>query len=166
MHPHRDSNDITNGITTDINLFADDTSLLDIVDDPISSAVRINHDLATLHNWVTQWLVTFNASKTVIMTFTLKRKKNVYPAQYLNNSILTEVSSHSQLGLHLSSDLSWSNHIHNIVLRATERVNIMKRLKLLLSRNTLVHIYKTMVRPILEHGCVFFDSGTVHDCNL
>ena len=42
----------------------------------------------------------------------------------------------------------------------------MKRLKLLLSRNTLVHIYKTMVRPILEHGCVFFDSCTAHDCDL
>ena len=159
-------NDITNGITTDINLFADDTSLLDIVDDPISSAARINQDLATLHNWATQWLVTFNASKTVIMTFTLKRKKLVYPAQYLNSLILTEVNSHTHLGLHLLSDLSWSNHIQNIVLRATKRVNIMKRLKLLLCRNTLVHIYKTMVRPILEHGCVFFDSGTVHDCDL
>ena len=49
---------------------------------------------------------------------------------------------------------------------ATKRVNIMKRLKLLPSRNTPVHIFKTMVRPILEHGCVFFDSGTAHDCDL
>ena len=126
----------------------------------------INQDLATLHDWATQWLATFDASKTVIMTFTLKCKKNVYPAQYLNNSILTEVDSHTHLGLDLLSDLSWSHHIQNIVLRASKRVNIMKRLKLLLNRNTLVHIYKTMVRPILEHECVFFYSGTAHECDV
>ena len=42
-------NDITDSIKSDINLFADDTSLLEIVDDPITSANTLNSDLKQLH---------------------------------------------------------------------------------------------------------------------
>ena len=43
-------NDITNNIVTDINLFADDTSLMQIVNDPVSSAQSLNADLSRLND--------------------------------------------------------------------------------------------------------------------
>ena len=65
-------NDITSDRVTDINLFADDTSLLDVIDNPKSSSERLHYDLSKLNTWASQWLVNLNPSKTVVMTFSTR----------------------------------------------------------------------------------------------
>ena len=44
-------NDIVVDINSSIRLFADDTSLYIIVDDPIQAAEQLNLDLAKIHRW-------------------------------------------------------------------------------------------------------------------
>ncbi len=56
-------NDIVQEIKSNIRLFADDTSLYIVVEDPVTSSVTLNADLTTIHNWSDKWLVTFNPSK-------------------------------------------------------------------------------------------------------
>ena len=66
-------NDIVNEIGSCIRLFADDTSLFIIVDDPVASAERLNADLIKILQWTETWLVTFNPNKTeslIISPFT------------------------------------------------------------------------------------------------
>ena len=87
-------NDITDSIKSNINLFADDTSFLEIVDDPITSANNLNSDLEQLHRWASQWLVTFNPNKTVILTFSAKINKPIHPILYLSGTPLEEVLCH------------------------------------------------------------------------
>jgi hypothetical protein len=53
-------NDIVTDIQSPIRLFADDTSLYIIVDNPSISANILNNDLSKINNWAQQWLVTFN----------------------------------------------------------------------------------------------------------
>ena len=65
-------NDIVEHIESDINLFADDTSLLELVSDPVVSVQRVQGDLITLENWAKKWRVTFNASKTDLLIISLK----------------------------------------------------------------------------------------------
>ena len=57
-------NDIVNEIGSCIRLFADDTSLFIIVDDPVASAERLNADLIKILQCAETWLVTFNPNKT------------------------------------------------------------------------------------------------------
>ena len=47
-----------------MKLFADDTSLYLIVDDPNKTANILNNDLETIHKWAETWLVKFNSSKS------------------------------------------------------------------------------------------------------
>ena len=56
-------NDILNEICPCIRLFVDDTSLFIDVDDPISSAERLNDSLVKILQWAKTWLVTFNPCK-------------------------------------------------------------------------------------------------------
>ena len=56
-------NDIVNEICPCIRLFVDDTSLFIDVDDPISSAERLNDSLVKILQWAKTWLVTFNPCK-------------------------------------------------------------------------------------------------------
>ena len=58
-------NDVVDGIDSNINLFADDTSLLNIIDQLISAYETVNDDLTKLSSWADQWLVKYNATKTV-----------------------------------------------------------------------------------------------------
>ena len=54
-------NDIVVDINSSIRLFADDTSLYIIVDDPIQAVEQLNLDLAKIHRWAEKWLVTFKS---------------------------------------------------------------------------------------------------------
>jgi hypothetical protein len=51
-----------------IKLFADDTSLYLIIDNPQTTADILNRDLYKIHTWSTNWLVSFNPQKTETMT--------------------------------------------------------------------------------------------------
>jgi hypothetical protein len=67
-------NDIVADINSSIKVFADDTSLYMIVDDPMDAAETLNTDLAKIHDWSMKWLVTFNPDKTESMI--VSRKSN------------------------------------------------------------------------------------------
>ena len=71
-------NDIVDDIHSCIKLFADDTSLYIIVDNPISAADELNADLAKIHAWAVRWRVSFNPAKSESMI--LSRKHNNHSA--------------------------------------------------------------------------------------
>ena len=48
-------NDIVLNIGSNIRLFADDTSLFIIVDDPVTDAACINSDLGRITQWAATW---------------------------------------------------------------------------------------------------------------
>lgn len=69
-------NDITNGISNNIRLFADDTSLFAIIDDDvIQQTLSITNDLDIIKTWSNTWAVDFNANKTINVDFTRKKYK-------------------------------------------------------------------------------------------
>ena len=55
--------DIVHGIGSSIRLFADDTSLYIIVEDPNVAAELLNTDLEKRAEWALKWLVKFNRLK-------------------------------------------------------------------------------------------------------
>ena len=93
---------------------------MQIVNDPVSSAQSLNADLSRLNDWASQWLITFNASKTEVITFSTKRKKANHPPLYLGDNRLSQVDFHTHLGLIFTSDLSWNKHINFVVSRASQ----------------------------------------------
>ena len=71
----------------------------------------------------------------------------------MNNEPIKEVTSHKNLGIFLSSDGTWHEHINYITAKAWIRINVMRKLKLLLDRRSLVElIYISFIRPRLEYA--------------
>ena len=151
-------NDLVDNISCDIRIFADDTSVFDIVHNPAVSARRMNRDLKIIFDWGKLWCVTFNANKSLSVLFSAKRNKKDHPPLLLGEDIIPEVSSHTHLGITLSSNLAWKSHIERVISKASKRPALLKRLKFKLSRKTLTKLYLCMVRPILEYGCTIFDN--------
>ena len=120
----------------------------------------MNRDLETINKWAKQWLVTINAIKTIFMLFTtLKRPQPVPPLQ-LGTVTLRQVFSHKHLGVTLTPNLSWNEHISNIIANANKRLCIMKAFKYRMSRQALVTYYHGFIRPLIEYGNVLYDSCT------
>jgi hypothetical protein len=59
------TNDLVDCLLSEPFLFADDTSLLEIIDDPAVSFTRLQKDLNSMIDWAAQWRITFNPIKTV-----------------------------------------------------------------------------------------------------
>ena len=57
-------NDLTEGLSTNAKLFADDTSLFSVIHDIQTSANNLNKDLERISNWATQWKNNFNPDTT------------------------------------------------------------------------------------------------------
>ena len=62
-------NDTVADIGSNIRLFADYTSLLITVDNPITAAENLNTDLDKISQWAATWLATFNPNKTEALLF-------------------------------------------------------------------------------------------------
>ena len=158
-------NDIVDDIQSTIRLFADDTSLYVIVDDPPTAAGQLNSDLAKIHSWAKKWLVTFNPSKSESVVFSRKRNKPNHPPLSMNQELINEVTSHKHLGLIFSDDCSWHEHFDYIKSKACFRINVMRKLKFKLDRKSLQIIYSSFIRPLLEYADVVWDNCTQNEVN-
>ena len=78
-------NDIVDDIGANIRLFADDTSLYIIVENPAAAALCLSNDLGKISRWASLWLVTFNPVKNETMLLTRKRNKLYHPPLFMQN---------------------------------------------------------------------------------
>ena len=153
-------NDIVNELRASVRLFADDTSLYIVVENPNTAAVTLNNDLNFITNWATDWLVDFNAAKTQSMILTLKRNSPYHPPLYMNGLAITETSSHKHLGLTFTNNCNWNEHINNITAAAWTRLNLLRTLKFKINRHALQKMYISFIRPLLEYSDAVWDNAT------
>ena len=73
---------------------------------------------------------------------------------------IAEVSSHKHLGLILSNDCTWHQHIDYITKEAWNRINIMRNLKFKYDRSSVEIIFTIFIRPLLEYGDKVWDNCT------
>ena len=124
-------------------IYADDTTLFEVENADVSAA-NLNDDLNRISHW------SMNPSKCRSLVLSLKRVKPLHPSLYLNSTCIEEVDKHIQLGLFLQSNMSWRCHIQYIFEKASKRLNILKLLKYKLNRSTLVCLYKSLIRPLIN----------------
>lgn len=152
-------NDIVKDIYCSIRLFADDTSLYVIVDNPRNAALALNFDLDTISKWASDWLVDFNPNKTVSLLISKKQTAQVtHPPLKMNNIIISETPSHKHLGITFSNTCNWTEHIERISQSAWTRLNLLRALKFKISRKALEKIYITFIRPLLEYSDAVWDN--------
>ena len=65
-------NDIVDEVNFPIKLFADDTSIYAIVDNPLITSLSLNSNLQKVQNWSNRWLVNFNPKKTESMIISIQ----------------------------------------------------------------------------------------------
>jgi hypothetical protein len=116
----------------------------------------INNDLSKLNEWANLWLVDFNPKKTKALVISTSAVPQL--DLRFNGEPVEIVKNHKHSGLTFASDGNWTNHIDNIVNAAFKQVNVLRKLKFTLSKQTLSNIYLTFIRPTLEYACEVWDG--------
>ena len=99
-------NDIATYIGTNIRLFADDTSLYIIVDNPLVAAETLNADSEKISRWAATWLVTFKPNESIALLLSRKVSHLLHPSLFMENTSINEVEAHKHLGLYVPDDCS------------------------------------------------------------
>ena len=80
-----------------------------------------------------------------------------------NGEILKSVKNIKDLGITISYDLSWSDHIHEVVNEANKVLGVIKRVLGSNSVNEFSLLHKSLVRPILEYAAPVWCPFLVKD---
>ena len=154
-------NDLPIDIINNVRLFADDTCLYVISDrlDNFITLSTLQVDLKTIEIWARKWLVDFNASKTVSLLISRRRSPTDITVAF-DKSTIVQTDSHKHLGITLSTDGSWGNHIKNLLASANSKLSIFRGLKFVLDRKCLEIMFKSFMRPSLEYADIVWDNMT------
>ena len=164
-------NDIFMEVTpgTDISLYADDTKIyrrIESMEDHRSLQLSIDR----LFNWAVRNKMTFHPNKCKILSVNTSRSTSIlselpfFKFYYSLNGVLIDyVTQHTDLGVIITSDLSWSSHCEYIINTMTAKFNLLRRTCYFLNRSALKRsLYLSMVRSLVEHcNSVWSNVGKV-----
>ena len=103
----------------------------------------------TLMQLLIGW-TSINIQKCKAMKITHKKRQSAStPVLKLNSQILQHTDTYKYLGLLISHDLSWSNHIHTICSKSKRMLRMLYcKFYQHANLNTLLQMYISLVRPI------------------
>ena len=125
----------------------------------------LQHQLSDLLDFTVRNKMKINFKKTKILPFNLSKKFDFLPQlSFPNHEPLEVIYEARLLGVNLSSDLSWNNHVNNITKSATKKLWILIRFKALGGTQTqLLSVYQMRIRSTLEFAAPVFTSGLTQE---
>ena len=148
--------------TTEINNFADDFSDLGVGFCEHTIARNIQQNIYKSKEWAAENGLRFNASKSKLMLFT-KRKKYKKSKILLYGQELEYVKEIKYLGLTLDDKLTWTKHIQNTTIKAT---NCFMQCRAMMGKTwgltpyICKWMYTALIRPIMSYGCMIRINST------
>jgi hypothetical protein len=144
-----------------VKKFADDTKLY--VKYTTSEHSRCYGNLQHAINAVLSWCndngFLLNTKKCVVIHFGHHNPHSTYT---LNGNALDNVRVVKDLGIYVDTSLSFDYHNDFLSSKARRLAGLVYRTFRCRSAQILLPVYKSLVRPIMEYGCVVWSPYTVH----
>ena len=148
-------NDLPNGLTSTVKLFADDTLLYGVVVED-SDCDNLQDDLNKLEIRQNKWQMEFNPFKCNIICISNKQSPPQRTYTFCGSK-LEQVDSASYLGITVNSKLKWSEHISSISSKASRSLGLIKRNLWNCPRKVRETAYTSIDRPKLEYARASWD---------
>ena len=142
-------NDMDSAITSEISKFADDTKVYRKACSDCDAS-SLQGDLDKLVEWANTWQMKFNADKCKVIHFGSSNNKHRYE---IEGTALGSVELEKDLGVLISHDLKSARHVDQAVLKANRILGMVSRNIENKTKEIILPLYRTLVRPHLEY-CV------------
>ncbi|XP_037810201.1 uncharacterized protein LOC119602646 isoform X1 [Lucilia sericata] len=139
--------------------YADDIQLFASTNGNISISDFINlfnYDLNLISMWSDENKLSLNPLKTYAMRF--GNSTRYLPPLKLNGVDIEYVSKFKSLGFHLDDQLSFENHIHNIISKVSMTLKKINTLGYFFPFQIRKLIAKTLIMPIFMYGMEIYSS--------
>jgi len=116
--------------------------------------------LSDLVQWADRWQLSLSVDKCCVLNIGILQFDTILS---VHGVVLPVVQSQRDLGVIVSRDLSPTNHINDIVVKAHRRANLI--LRAFESRDVclLLRAFLVYVRPLLEYNSVLWSPCTIKD---
>ena len=125
-----DHYDLSDGLTSNPKLFAENTSLFSVIYNINSTANDLNCDLMKISNWGFQWKMRFNPdpnNQTQEVIFSRKINKIDLPPLYFNENFVRSSSTHKHLGMVLDTRLDFNLHLKNVQNKVNKTIVLLRK---------------------------------------
>ena len=130
--------------------------------------IHLQQAVNAIQEWATRNGFRFAAYKCKVVHFTAPRHKAQRPPTIrISDTLLPVDESTKFLGLWWDSHLSFKDHISALKTQGKEALNLPRVVAYLKwggDRDTLLMLYRTIVRSKLDYGCIVY--GTASNTNL
>ena len=140
-------------------LFPGDASIFSTVYNPLLSAEIMNKDLINTSKWAYQWKMSSNADIT-------KQAQEVilyHPTVYFNHAPVAHTNCHKHFGMYLDEKLKFLRHIKEKKSKANRGIAVIRKIRHIIPRHSLIIIHKSFVRSDLDYGDIIYDQPN-HEC--
>ena len=81
-----------------------------------------------------------------------------HPSLFFNNSLIKQDTTQKHLGLTLDHKLPFHYHVNEKIKKAMKGIGLLRKLQVILTRTSLLTIYKLSIRPHLDYSDVVYDQ--------
>uniref|UniRef100_A0A3B1IEK6 Reverse transcriptase domain-containing protein n=1 Tax=Astyanax mexicanus TaxID=7994 RepID=A0A3B1IEK6_ASTMX len=128
--------------------FADDTAVVGCITNRDESSYR--QEVEHLEGWCRENNLCINVKKTKEMIVDFRRGQHAHLPLHIGGSAVEVVDSYRYLGVHLTSNLTWSNNTSTLVRKAHQRLYFLRRLRRAgLGSVVLTSFYRCVVESVV-----------------
>ena len=145
-------NDLSENLISNPKLFADDTSLFSVFQNITLSAKNLRDDLK-------KWKMSFNPDpnkQVQEVIFSRELNKPSHPSLNFDNTVVIQLTNHKHIGMILNTNLDFQEHLKDKLSKISKKI---RKLQKLLTRASLLTIYKSFIRPHLDYGDIIYNKA-------
>ena len=112
-----------------------------------------------IRDWAFNWKMSFNSDPTKQAKKVIKKKiSDTHPSLFFNNSLIEQDTTQKHLGLTLDHKLTFQYYVNEKIKKGMKGIGLLRKLQAILSRTSLLIIYKSFIRPDLDYSDVVYDQ--------
>ena len=159
---------IASKLCSEYKIFADDLKLYACVNHvpgipAISSTAKVQRDIVTLQSTAASWCLRINPKKCAVLRFARPRANIVAPEYFLDGQQIPYVTSHSDLGITVDSQLKFHEHVRTIVCKASGLANNFLKSTVCRSPDFMLFLLTTHLRPLMEYCSCLWNTNYLDD---
>lgn len=155
-------NDIDTCIQSKLKKIADDSKVYRELRSEEDYQI-LQEDVENLCQWSDDWEMLFNIKKCKVLHFGFNNPSFNY---HMKDEVLFSDSTEKDLGVHITTDLKSSKQCSEAVKKANQVLGMINRHFVVRDKNTIIQLYKSLVRPNLEYCIQVWSPHYKKDVNL
>jgi ribonuclease P/MRP protein subunit RPP40 len=120
----------------------------------------LQKDLDAIAEWAKTWQLNISISKTYILHIGVRNPHNLYNINGVN---ITAMNTVKDLGVHVTSDLSWSVHVNEVAKKANKVANVILHAFKCHNVDLYMSAFVTYIKPILDYCCYVWNPVLCRD---